>query len=169
MMGDREKTLWFIITMISICSILVAGMKLYPITQNWVNAVERSQNTQIGADKDLENIINFLEHRLQYRLDYEFNLEKQPMRLTNVIYLTDAAGHKLSNRKTSQLQVTHIIDGKINYAGIEYRGKKYTVVEGDSILDGVVKTIDSFGVTINKDGHDRYYHVYDSSSGKSIQ
>ena len=59
MMGDREKTLWFIITMISICSILVAGMKLYPITQNWVNAVERSQNTQIGADKDLENIINF--------------------------------------------------------------------------------------------------------------
>ena len=76
MMGDREKTLWFIITMISICSILVAGMKLYPITKEWENAVERSQNTQIGADKDLENIINFLENRLQYRLNYEFNLNR---------------------------------------------------------------------------------------------
>ena len=169
MMGDREKTLWFIIIMISVCCILVSGMELYPITKNWESAVERSQNTQIGADKDLENIINFLENRLQYRLDYEFNLEKQPMRLANVIYLTDAAGHKLSNRKTSQLQVTHIIGGKINYAGIEYRGKKYTVVEGDSILNGVVKKIDSFGVTINKDGQDRYYHVYGSSSGNSIQ
>ena len=61
MIGDREKTLWFIIIMISICSIVAAGMELYPVTQNWVSAVERSQNTQIGADKDLENIINFLE------------------------------------------------------------------------------------------------------------
>ena len=169
MMGDREKTLWFIITMLSICSILVAGMELYPITKEWGNAVERSHNTQIGADKDLENIINFLEDRLQYRLDYEFNLEKQPMRLINVIYLTDAAGNKLSHRKSSRLQVTHIIDGKVNYAGIEYRGIKFTVVEGDSILNGMVKKIDSFGVTINKNGKDKYYHVYDSSSDNSIQ
>ena len=169
MMADREKTLWYIIIMISVCCIFISGMKLYPITKNWENAVERSQNTQIGTDKELENIINFLENRLQYRLDYEFNIEKQPMRLANVIYLTDAAGNKLNNRKTSRLQVTHIIDGKVNYAGIEYRGKKYTVVEGDSILNAVVKKIDSFGVTINKEGQDRYYKMYGSSSENTIQ
>ena len=160
MMGDREKTLWFIIIMISVCCILISGMELYPITKNWESAVERSQNTQIGADKDLENIINFLENRLQYRLDYEFNLEKQPMRLANVIYLTDAAGYKLSNRKTSQLQVTHIIGGKINYAGIEYRGKKYTVVEGDSILNGVVKKIDSFVKINNETSNNKSHQAY---------
>ena len=35
--------------------------------------------------------------------------------------------------------------------------------------DDPVKKIDSFGVTINKDGQDRYYQVYGSSSGNSIQ
>ena len=158
-MNDRSNTVWVIVIILSLISGLFASLKLYPVRMKWQNAVMRAQNTNIGTDKELENVIGFLEDRLKYRLGYEFSLEKEPMRLTNVVYLTDASGKRISGKRTSKIKVTHVINGKVKYAGIYFKGENFNVVEGDSIAGGRVKNIGKFGITVEKQGQDVFYDV----------
>ncbi len=162
-MNDRSNTVWVIVVVLALLSVLFASLKLYPVREKWQNAVIRAQNTKIGTDKELENVIGFLEDRLKYRLDYEFSLEKEPMRLTNVVYLTDASGKRISGKRTSKIKVTHVISGKIKYAGIYFKGQHFNVVEGDSLAGGWVKNIGKFGITVEKQGKDKFFEVESTS------
>ena len=162
-MNDRSNTVWVIVIVLALLSVLFASLKLQPVRKKWQNAVIRAQNTNIGTDQELENVIGFLEDRLKYRLGYEFSLEKEPMRLTNVVYLTDASGKRISGKRTSKIKVTHVINGKIKYAGIYYKGQNFTVVEGDSLAGGRVKNIGKFGITVEKQGQDKFYDVETTS------
>ena len=148
-MNNRQQTIWVILSLLTFLSIVLAGIKLFPVADKWQKAVERAENISIGTDEELENIINFLEHRLKNRLQYEFTMEKDPMRLTNVIFLTNAGGRRITNRRTSQVQITHIItNGKNRYVGILYRGKNFTFVEGDSIAGGAITSIKRDGIIL---------------------
>tara|TARA_B100000029_G_C17514903_1_gene937728 strand:- start:721 stop:1242 length:522 start_codon:yes stop_codon:yes gene_type:complete len=162
-MSDRSNTVWVIVCILALISILFAGLKLYPVQAKWDKAVMRAQNTKIGTDVELENVISFLEDRLRYRLDYEFSLEKEPMRLTNVVFLTDASGKRISGKRTSKVKVGHVIDGKIKYAGIFYKGQHFNVTEGDSVAGGRVKQIGKLGIIIEKDGQEKFYEVETTS------
>ena len=162
-MNDRSNTVWVIVIILALLSVLFASLKLKPVRKKWQNAVIRAQNTNIGTDEELDNVIGFLEDRLKYRLDYEFSLEKEPMRLTNVVYLTDASGKRISGKRTSKIKVTHVINGKIKYAGIFFKGQHFNVVEGDSIAGGRIKNIGIFGITVEKLGHDDFYEVETTS------
>ncbi|MBH50054.1 MAG: hypothetical protein CMG69_04795 [Candidatus Marinimicrobia bacterium] len=162
-MSDRSNTVWVIVCILAFISILFAGLKLYPVRDKWENAVKRAQNTKIGTDVELENVIGFLEDRLRYRLDYEFSLEKEPMRLTNVVYLTDGSGKRISGKRTSKVKVAHVINGKIKYAGILYKGQHFNVTEGDSVAGGRVKQIGKLGIIIEKDGQEKFYEVETNS------
>ena len=162
-MNDRSNTVWVILIILALISCLFASLKLYPMREKWQNAVVRAQNTNIGTDKELENVIGFLEDRLRYRLDYKFSLEKEPKRLTNVVYLTDASGKRISGKRTSKIKVTHVINGKVKYAGIYFKGQNFNVVEGDSIAGGRVKNIGKFGITVEKQGKDVFYDVETTS------
>ncbi len=158
-MNDRSKTVWVIVSVLTFLSVLFAGYKIYPVHKKWQGAVERAQNTNIGTDSELENVINFLEDRLKYRLEYEFSLEKEPMRLTNVVYITDASGKRISGKRTSKIKVTHVINGKIKHAGIFFKGQNFNVIEGDSVGNGIVKNIGKFGITVDKNGEEKFYEV----------
>ena len=81
------------------------------------------------------------------------------MRLTNVLYLTDAQGRSLRYRNRGKLRVTHIIDGIQQYAGISYKDKNFTVVVGDSIAGGEVIWIDPTEVVITKGDKEFHYPV----------
>ena len=162
-MNDRSNTVWVIVIILSLISGLFASLKLYPVRMKWQNAVMRAQNTNIGTDKELENVIGFLEDRLKYRLGYELSIVKETMRLTNVVYLTDASGKRISGMRTSKIKVTHVINGKVKYAGIYFKGENFNVVEGDSIAGGRVKNIGKFGITVEKQGQDVFYDVETTS------
>ncbi|MDP6684427.1 MAG: hypothetical protein QGH24_00590 [Candidatus Marinimicrobia bacterium] len=162
-MNDRSNTVWVLVTILALLSVLFASFKLFPVREKWQNAVVRAQNIKIGTDQELENVIGFLEDRLKYRLDYEFSLEKEPMRLTNVVYLTDASGNRISGKRTSKVKVTHVINGKIKYAGIYFKGENFNVVEGDSIAGGRVINIGKFGITVEKQGKEKFYEVETTS------
>ncbi len=162
-MNDRSNAVWGIAIVLALLSVLFASLKLYPVYNKWQYAVMRAQNTNIGTDKELENVIGFLEDRLKYRLDYEFSLEKEPMRLTNVVYLIDASGKRISGKRTSKIKVTHVINGKEKYAGIYFKGQNFNVVEGDSLAGGRVKNIGKFGITVEKQGQDVFYDVETTS------
>ncbi len=168
-MNNRQQTIWVILSLLTFLSIVLAGIKLFPVADKWQKAVERAENISIGTDEELENIINFLEHRLKNRLQYEFTMEKDPMRLTNVIFLTNAGGRRITNRRTSQVQITHIItNGKNRYVGILYRGKNFTFVEGDSIAGGEITSIKRDGIILLKDNQEKYIQMLTATFDESI-
>jgi hypothetical protein len=142
-----------------LASIVAAGMKLLPANKAWAKAKDRAKNIQFGTDKELERVIEYLEIRIKDRDDYQFILEEQPMRLTNVLYLTDSQGRSLRYRNRGKLRVTHIIDGIQKYAGINYKDKNYTVVIGDSIAGGKVIWIDPTEIIITKKDKEFHYPV----------
>ena len=57
----------------------------------------------------------------------------------------------------------NIINGKVKYAGIYFKGENFNVVEGDSIAGGRVKNIGKFGITVEKQGQDVFYDVETTS------
>ena len=156
-MNDRSNIVWVIVIIMALISCLFASLKLYPMRKKWQNAVVRAQNTNIGTDKELENVIGFLEDRLKYRLDYEFSLEKEPMRLTNVVYLTDASGNQISGKRTSKIKLTYLHNGENKYAQIFFKGQYFNVEEGDSVGNGIVKNIEKSGITVVKNGKEQFY------------
>ena len=63
-MSDRTKTIWNLILGISLFSIIALGFKLFPLNKKYKKIYDRSKNIQFGTDQELENVISFLEKRL---------------------------------------------------------------------------------------------------------
>ena len=158
-MNNRHQTIWVIISLLTFLSVVIAGVKLYPVVNTWQGAVERAENIKIGTDEELEKTINFLEDRLKNRLDYTFAMEKTPMLLTNVIYLTNSEGRRLGKQRRSKVRITHIINGRNRYVGIQHLGQNYTLVEGDSIDGGEIVRIDVDGIVFSKENQEKYIQM----------
>ena len=158
-MNSRQNTIWVLLILFSLVSIIAAGIKLLPANKEWSKAKDRAKNIRFGTDKELEDVIEYLEIRIKDRDNYQFILEEEPMRLTNVLYLTDSKGRSLRYRNRGKLRVTHIIDGIQKYAGINYKDNNYTVVIGDSIAGGKVVVIDPTKIVIAKKDKEFHYSV----------
>jgi hypothetical protein len=129
--------------------LIATGFKLFPMNKKYNRIKARSSNVQFGTDKELENIIGFLETRLEERSKFQFQIENSPMMLTNVLSLADGSG-KRARRNRNALRVALVYQRENNYqAQIDYRGKAFTVTIGDSIPNiGVVEFIDNTQVII---------------------
>jgi len=136
-----------------------------PLNTKWSGAKERAEQIQFGTDEELEKVIEFLETRLLNRSQYQFALDEEPMRLTNVLYLTDAYGRPMRYRKTGKLRVTAIIDGSTQRAIVNYRDRNFVVTVGDSVAKGEVVWIDAEEVVIISENKEIHYRV----SGLSVE
>jgi hypothetical protein len=148
-MSERSVTIWNLLVGITIVSLIATGFKLFPMNKKYNRIKARSSNVQFGTDKELENIIGFLETRLEERSKFQFQIENSPMMLTNVLSLADGSG-KRARRNRNALRVALVYQRENNYqAQIDYRGKAFTVTIGDSIPNiGVVEFIDNTQVII---------------------
>ena len=148
-MSERSLTIWNLLIGITIVSLIATGFKLFPMNKKYNRVKARSSNVQFGTDKELENIIGFLESRLEERSKFQFQIENTPMMLTNVLSLTDGSG-KRAGRNRNAIRVALVYQRDNNYqAQINYRGKAFTVTIGDSIPNiGVVEFIDNTQVII---------------------
>jgi hypothetical protein len=148
-MSERSVTIWNLLVGITIISLIATGFKLFPMNKKYNRIKARSSNVQFGTDKELENIIGFLETRLEERSKFQFQIENSPMMLTNVLSLADGSG-KRARRNRNALRVALVYQRENNYqAQIDYRGKAFTVTIGDSIPNiGVVEFIDNTQVII---------------------
>ena len=90
-MSERSLTIWKLLVTFSVLSIIAAGFSIYPKNKKYGKIIAKSSRT-FGTDKELENVIEYLEKRLEQRGYYNFALDKQPMRLTNVLTLADGSG-----------------------------------------------------------------------------
>lgn len=167
-MNSRNKTIWIFLIILAVISIGSASIKLIPANQKWNQALKRANAVQFGTDEELEEVIEFLEQRLKDRNAFQFAIEKEPLRLTNVLYLTDAQGRLLRYRNKNKLRVTHIISGSTQYAGLQYQGEYYTVVVGDSIAGGEVVWIDTDEVVIVKGDSEFHYSVSSLSEEENV-
>ena len=93
-MSERSVTIWNLVVGFSIVSIIAMSFKLFPMNKKFNRLKDRSADLQFGTDKELENIISYLEGRLEDRSNFQFVIENTPMLLTNVLSLADGGGGK---------------------------------------------------------------------------
>ena len=150
-MSERSNTIWKLLITFAVLSIVAGGFSLYPKNKKYRKIVAKSTRT-FGTDKELENVIEYLEKRLEQRGFYQFSLEKQPMRLTNVLTLADGSGPS-SRRSRSALRVSMIYQSQKKFqAQLNYRGKIYTVSSGEGIPTlGEVVHIDEKQVVMKRE------------------
>ena len=128
-MSERSLTIWKLLVTFTVLSIIAAGFSIYPKNKKYGKIIAKSSRT-FGTDKELENVIEYLEKRLEQRGYYNFALDKQPMRLTNVLTLADGSGPG----SRSALRVSMIYQSQKRFqAQLNYRGKIYTVSSGESV------------------------------------
>ena len=150
-MSERSLTIWKLLITSAILSVVAGSFSLYPKNKKYRKIVAKSSRT-FGTDKELESVIEYLEKRLEQRGYHQFTLEKQPMRLTNVLTLADGSGPS-SRRSRSALRVSMIYQSQKKFqAQLNYRGKIYTVSSGKEIPTlGEVVHIDEKQVVMKRE------------------
>ena len=158
-MNSRSRTIWYLLILLTSLSLIISVVVAFPINRDWQKARVRAAVELFGTDRELEDVIEFLEQRLERRNNYQFSLENEPLRLTNVVYLYGGSGFAYRMRKKDKLRVTAIIDGKIQQALILYDKQNYTVTVGDSVGGGEVVWIDSDEVVIVNGDKEVHYQL----------
>ena len=144
-MSERSVTIWNLVVGFSIVSILAMSFKLFPMNKKFNRLKDRSADLQFGTDKELENIISYLEGRLEERSNFQFKIENTPMLLTNVLGLADGSGRRAKrNRNAVRVALVYQRDEHFQ-AQIDYRGQAFTVSVGDTLMN--IGTVDLIDVT----------------------
>ena len=157
-MSDRSNTIWNLLVGFTILSLLAISFKLFPMNKKYSRLKARSSNVQFGTDKELENIITFLEDRLENRSEFKFSIENTPMMLTNVLTLADGSGRR-NKRSRNAIRVAFVYQREEHFqAQIDYRGKAFTVSVGDTIPNiGKIELIDGTQVVIQTSSGEKSY------------
>ena len=157
-MSERSITIWNLVVGFSIVSIIAMSFKLFPMNKKFNRLKDRSADLQFGTDKELENIISYLEGRLEKRSDFQFEIENTPMLLTNVLGLADGSGRKTKrNRNAVRVALVYQRDEHFQ-AQIDYRGQAFTVSIGDTLMNiGTVDLIDVTQVVIKTSSGTKSY------------
>ena len=148
-MSDRSVTIWNLIVGFTILSLVATSFKLFPMNKKYDRLKQAAEDLQFGTDKELENIISYLEERLEDRSEFEFKINNTPMLLTNVLSLADGSGRRVK-RNRNAVRVAFVYQREDHFqAQIDYRGKAFTVGVGDVIPNiGTVEQIDGTKVII---------------------
>ena len=79
-MSERSVTIWNLVVGFTVVSIIAMSFKLFPMNKKFNRLKDRSADLQFGTDKELENIISYLEGRLEERSDFQFTIDN------NIVY-----------------------------------------------------------------------------------
>ena len=157
-MSERSVTIWNLLVGFTIISLIATSFKLFPMNKKYNRLKQASEDLKFGTDKELENIISYLEERLQDRSDFKFMIDNTPMMLTNVLALADGSGRRIK-RNRNAIRVAFIYQRDTNFqAQIDYRGKAFTVSVGDTLPNiGTVDLIDGKQVIIKTNSGTKSY------------
>ncbi len=149
----RTRTVWMLVSWLSVILLVIIGFKLYPMNKKWSKIQDRSSQVEFGTDEDLEDVIAFLETRLKDRGKFQFQLDNTPLRITNVLFLTDGAGRRL-RRDRSAVRVSMVYQRENHFqAQLSYRGKTVTAKSGDYFIElGKILLIDQSRVIVENEG-----------------
>ena len=101
-MSERSVTIWNLLVGFTILSLIATSFKLFPMNSKYNRLRDASKNLQFGTDKELENIISYLEERLETEVSFQFRIpENTPMLLTNVLGLADGSGRRVKRNRNA--------------------------------------------------------------------
>ena len=107
-MSERSVTIWNLLVLFTIISLVASSFSVFPMNKKYNRVKKRSTDLQFGTDKELENIISYLEGRLEERSQFQFVIENTPMMLTNVLGLADGSGRRIKrNRNALRVAVVY--------------------------------------------------------------
>ena len=66
-MSDRSVTIWNLLVGFTIVSLISTSFKLFPMNSKYNRLKAAAADLEFGTDKELENIIAYLESRLEER------------------------------------------------------------------------------------------------------
>ncbi|MBI88459.1 MAG: hypothetical protein CMG60_00090 [Candidatus Marinimicrobia bacterium] len=157
-MSDRSITIWNLLVGFTIVSLIATSFKLLPMNKKYNRLKQAAADLQFGTDKELENIISYLEDRLEDRSKFEFEIKNTPMLLTNVLSLADGTGRRIKrNRNAVRVALVYQRDDHFQ-AQIDFRGKVFTVSKGDVLPEiGIIEDIDGTQVIIRTENGKKAY------------
>ena len=75
-MSERSLTIWKLLVGFTLFSLIAGGFKLFPMNKRYQQILVKSSSLKFGTDKALEDVIEYLEKRLEERSYYQFVMEK---------------------------------------------------------------------------------------------
>ena len=147
-MNLREKFIWNVFVGFAFISIAWFGWGLYNNNITTSKLYNKFKNEQVGTDQKLQDKVNNLENIYKYRANNKFKVSNNPFEVTRVL-----SGGSGSNK--GQIFTTGIfkLDNGQYKAAINYKGKTYTVVEGDLLEGGKILEINKNTVIWEKNGN----------------
>lgn len=107
----------------------------------------------MGINSDLKEQIDSLELDITRRLNYEVEIQRDPLKLNNILKLKGHNGSKEFKERQQALRLScTILSPTTKKAVIKHRSKSYVLSEGESIAGYRVTSIEKKRVLLNKNG-----------------
>ena len=147
-MNLREKFIWNILVGFAFLSVAWFGWGLYNNNSTTNKLYNKFKNEQVGTDQTLQDKVNSLESVYKYRNQNNFKVSNNPFEVTRVLSGSSGAGNK------GQIYTTGIfkLDNGQYKAAVNYKGKTYTVIEGDLLEGGKIIEVNKDAVIWEKSG-----------------
>ena len=157
-MERRTKFFWTLIIVLAVLAFIWQSYMLYGMREERLEFIEAAKHVSIGADEELETVINGLEQKLRHQADFQFKLKNNPMKLNKVIFLTDDMGRLIQSMQANTIRVSGLY---MNFnpprATIEFQGKEYQVKRGDDVSGHKISKITKDGVVVWKEGKAKFH------------
>ncbi len=158
-MDRRTKFFWSLSLTLAVLVILWESATIWKVHRQRVTFERQSKATVIGTDKELVEVINFLEERLKKRESYRFKARNNPMLLTNAVFIPTGKGGYLQGLWANTIRVSSIVSGSRRYALVQYKGKNYTVQVGDTVGGEKILEVKQEGIVTIRNGKRHFYPI----------
>lgn len=120
---------------------------------------ERSMKRELGADTELDSIINFLEARLEDRATFTFAAKENPLDLSRAIYLTDNAADLYRFRQQNIPRVSAVVYSTKPMVVVQLQGENMQLAVGDTVAGERIIDITPEGMVTIKNGMRNHYNI----------
>ena len=154
-MTRRENFIWGFLIAVAIIIIFYSGIKTYSVSKQVKVFQQEESQAVLGTDPQLLETVNTMEKELKERLDYNFQVEKDPLKLSEVVKspkLLAALGYGEGMEGIEDMRLNLTIIGDESYASIKYMGNYHTLKVNDRIGEYKVVQISHKKVILTKDG-----------------
>jgi hypothetical protein len=154
-MKRRENFIWGFLIVIGIILIFYAGIKTYSISKVVRDFKKEEAQNVLGTDPQLLETVNKMEDELKERINYRFQTNKDPLKLSEVVRspkLLAALGYSEAFEGEEDMRLNLTILGENPYASIKWNGKFFNLSIGDTIAGYTVSGIDIKKVLLRKPG-----------------
>ncbi|MCF7840785.1 MAG: hypothetical protein K9N22_08410 [Candidatus Marinimicrobia bacterium] len=120
---------------------------------------ELSMKRELGADTELDSVINFLEARLEDRAMFSFTARENPLDLSRGIYLTDNAADLYRFRQQNIPRVSAVVYGSKPMVVVQLQGQNMQLAVGDTVAGERIIDITTEGMVTLKNGVRNHYNI----------